>query len=148
MKQAIEDKLSKSSKKRDRSTMANAMLDERNAALGSNHPVAQTGMITPSKSCKLDRNDVIEATKIDDKLLQRIQSGDLHVIEATKIDDKVLHRIESEDVAKATTNADVSTNVFHSFMGQYLRDLPDSASRSQVVDEIIATFKRKPLGAV
>jgi len=126
MKQAIEDKLSKSSKKRDRSTMANAMLDERNAAMGSNHPVAQTGVITSSKSCKLDRNDVIEATKIDDKLLQRVKSG---------------------DIAKATS-VNMSTNVFHSFMGQYLRDLPDSASRSQVVDEIIATFKRKPLGAV
>ena len=126
MKQAIEDKLSKSSKKRDRSTMANAMLDERNAALGSNHPVAQTDVSTPSKSCKLDRNNVIEATKIDDKLLQRVKTG---------------------DHAKATS-VNMSTNVFHSFMGQYLRDLPDSASRSQVVDEIIATFKRKPLGAV
>ena len=126
MKQAIEDKLSKSSKKRDRSTMANAMLDERNAALGSNHPVAQTDVSTPSKSCKLDRKNVIEATKIDDKLLQRVKSGD-------------------HDKA---TSVNMSTNVFHSFMGQYLRDLPDSASRSQVVDEIIATFKRKPLGAV
>ena len=110
MKQATEDKLSKSnSKKRNRSSTAAA------------------DMITSSKSCKLDRNDVIETTKIDDK---------------------VLHRIESEDLANATTNADVSTNVFHSFMGQYLMHLPDSASRSQVVDEIIATFQRKPLGAM
>jgi len=105
MKQATEDKLSKSnSKKRDRSSIANTM-------------------ITSSKSCKLDGN---------------------HVIEATKTDDKVVHRIESEDLAMATTNA----NVFHSFMGQYLMHLPDSASRSQVVDEIIATFQRKPLGAM
>ena len=137
MKQATEDKLSKSnSKKRDRSSIANAMND------------AVTGVITSSKSRKLGENDVLEATKIDDKLLQRIQSGDLHVIETTKIDDKVLQRIESKDLAKATTNADVSTNVFHSFMGQYLTHLPDSASRSQVVDEIIATFQRKPLGAM
>jgi len=87
--------------------------------LDEKEKVSQTGMMTSSKPCKLDGISVLEARKRNDKLLKQIRS-------------RVLVNIKKNNA-----------NVFQSFMGEYLKDLPDRASRSQVVDEIIATFQRK-----
>merc|ERR1712078_35192 len=91
--------------------------------LDEKEKVSQTGMMTSSKPCKLDGISVLEARKRNDKLLKQIRS-------------RVLANIKKKNVNE-------STNVFQSFMGEYLKDLPDRASRSQVVDEIIATFQKK-----
>ena len=125
-------------KKRERDSLV-ATIDQRNLRHPAETMVGkQEDMLLPISS--MSNNTMSMQASLNDMIRRSMLRKSMYDEATTQPNPVDIGNINPVNNFNRTLD---QSNVFNSFMGQYLDDLPNNVSSSQVVDEIIATFQQR-----